>query len=171
MFELLCNFLIVLLCQASTKEQYAEGVETGPADMLQASDEKHGEVRTDGLEEDFLSDQVLTLAILEKSTLRCTSGKLTAEPETTVSSKLEPLELSTKSNDKALINGKMGYSELSNKDLLKDGESGSSKLTGSSSFGTRNQDRVLKMVGYLVPILKCLCLETSAIWILLKFCY
>lgn len=99
-----------------------------------------------------MSDQFLTLAILEKSSLRSGSGRLRSESEMTVSNKLEPYELPDKENaDEALMNGEAGYSVSRGKGVSKDGERGSSKHSGSSSFGfgMRNQDSVLKMVSCL----------------------
>ncbi|XP_031372332.1 MAP3K epsilon protein kinase 1-like isoform X2 [Punica granatum] len=130
----------------SVKDDVGES-ERGTTDQYRASDEKRGDLKTEDIEEDLLSDQVLTLAILEKSSLRSGSGRLTTESET-VSDQLEPSELPHKGNsDEAVINGEVGYSKSRNKDVAKDVGRGSSKHTGSSSFGfgTRNQDTTLKM--------------------------
>lgn len=148
------------------KEEFAEEVETGIVNTGRASQEQHGDIKADDLEEDLLSDQVLTLAILEKSSLRSTSGRLKTEPV------LEPYELSDKDNcAEAVINEEVGCSVSRGKDVTKDGGRGSSKNGGSSSFGfgTRNQDSVLKMVSYLLLILSII--GNSSYLNPLKLCY
>ncbi|KAK4793729.1 hypothetical protein SAY86_024164 [Trapa natans] len=140
------NIIVSKIETASGKEKHDEGIETGRAVMLKASDETHGEVKTVDLENDPLSDQDLTLAIFDESSAQSSSENLTSKAETNVSNKLTPHENSDKNMDQTLVNGEMEYSESGTGDILKNEETGSPKYTGSNMFGNRNRDGVLKMV-------------------------
>lgn len=80
------------------------------------------DIKADDIEDHLPSDQVPTLAILEKPSLQGGSGKLTPSVPGNL---LEPQKLSNEGNhEDTVICGGVGHSESRGKDVAKDGRGG-----------------------------------------------
>ncbi|KAJ4710419.1 Protein kinase [Melia azedarach] len=149
----------------SLSAEKAEAVETGPrkellsleADHLSKSDKGHSvngilvEETEENPDDDLLSDQVPTLSIHEKLSLRTGSGRLSSKKTVAPNDPTELQEISNMSDqDEVVINGVAGSPESKRKNLAgKHGRKGTSSSVENKLFGfsQKNQNNSIQKKG------------------------